>query len=73
MVLTTDYISNQNRNKIVETRNKIAKALARKYHLPVIDLHTVAVNNAEYHTADGLHFKPEGYELLAKCILESIR
>ncbi|MBE6947426.1 MAG: SGNH/GDSL hydrolase family protein [Ruminococcaceae bacterium] len=72
IVLTTDVVMNQSHNEIVKARNEIAKGLARKYHFPVIDLHTVASNNAEYHDPDGVHFNAKGYELLAKCILESI-
>lgn len=73
VVLTTDDIKHPKQNERAAARNEIAKALAQKYNLPVIDLHTVAVNNAEYHRPDGVHFEPEGYELLARCILESIR
>jgi hypothetical protein len=72
IVLTTDDISSQRRNGFVKTRNEVAKALAQKYHLPVIDLHTVAISNSECHVPDGVHFNAMGYELLAKCILESI-
>lgn len=72
VLLTTDDLKNQNRSESVKVRNEIAKALAQKHHLPVIDLHTIAINNPEYHSADGVHFTPEGYDLLAKCILESI-
>jgi hypothetical protein len=72
IVLTTDDISSQRRNGFVKTRNEVAKALAQKYHLPVIDLYTVAASNSECHVPDGVHFNAMGYELLAKCILESI-
>lgn len=72
VVLTTDDIKHQKQNETVNARNEVAKALAGKYDLPVIDLHTVAINNPDRHTPDGVHFNAEGYELLAKCILESI-
>ncbi len=72
VVLTTDVVSNESRNQTVMARNEIAKALAQKYRLPVIDLHTVAINNGEYHSPDGIHFNLAGYELLAKCILENL-
>lgn len=72
IVLTTDDITNHSHNETVKARNKIAKDLAQKYGLPVIDLHTVAINNAECHINDGVHFNAVGYELLAKCILENI-
>lgn len=72
VVLTTDDITNQSHNEKVKERNEIAKALAQKYHLPIIDLYTVAINNTECHVPDGVHFNDMGYELLAKCILETI-
>ena len=72
IVLTTDDLVNQNCNETVKARNEIAKVLAHKYNLPVIDLHTIAINNSKYHISDGVHFNDEGYSLLAKCILESI-
>jgi len=72
VVLTTDDINHHKNNETVRSRNNIAKALAQKYNLPVIDLHTVAINNPECHVPDGVHFNAEGYNLLAKCILESI-
>ena len=73
VVLTTDDIKQEHRGEFVKTRNNAAKALADKYNLPVIDLYTVATSNAQYHKADGVHFEPEGYELLAKCILENLQ
>lgn len=72
VVLTTDDLKHQSQNEIVDARNEIAKALAKKYNLPVIDLHAVAVNNGECHVPDGVHFNADGYNLLANCILETI-
>lgn len=72
IVLTTDDLQHPNLTERAKARNEVAKALAQKYNLPVIDLHTVAANNPEHHRPDGVHFEDEGYEILAKCILESI-
>lgn len=73
VLLTTDVTTDQKRDEIVITRNEIAKKLAKKYDLPVIDLHSVAKSNPEAHVSDGVHFASEGYELLAKCILEGLQ
>ena len=73
VVLTTDDIVRKERSEIAKSRNEVAKALAQKYNLPVIDLHSVVANNPELHIPDGVHFSPEGNELLAKCILENIK
>lgn len=72
VALTTDDTTSQSRTETIIARNEIAKDLAQKYHLPVIDLYTVAVNNTQCHIPDGVHFDAAGYDLLAKCILESI-
>ena len=72
ILLTTDDILHSNRTEIVKERNRIASLLAQRYNLPVIDLYTVARNNPAFHVPDGVHFKPDGYKLLAKCILEGI-
>ena len=72
ILLTTDDLANPSRIETIVARNKIAASLAQKYNLPVIDLYTVAINSPEHHIPDGVHFHAEGYNLLAKCILESI-
>ena len=72
IVLTTDDIAKPQRSEMAKARNEAVKALAQKYNLPIIDLHTVAINNPECHIPDGVHFNDAGNELLAKCILESI-
>lgn len=72
LLLTTTDIVNSARSARVTIRNEVAEKLAKKYDLPIIDLYTVAVENANLHAPDGVHFTPEGYELMAKCILEAI-
>ena len=73
VVLTTDDLKKEDRNKLAQVRNRIARELAEKYKLPVIDLHTVAVKHGALHRPDGVHFEAEGYEIMAKYILEHIR
>ena len=73
IVLTTDDIKHEDKFDRIIRRNNVAKALAEKYNLPVIDLYSVAISITEHHRADGVHFEEQGNELLAKCILESIR
>ena len=52
--------------------NAVAEKLAKKYDLPIIDLYTVAVENEKLHAPDGVHFTPEGYEKMARYILDTI-
>jgi lysophospholipase L1-like esterase len=73
IVLTTDDIKHEDKFDRIIRRNNVAKALAEKYNLPVIDLYSVAISITEHHRADGVHFEVEGNEILAKCILENIR
>ena len=72
VILTTDDRITPKHNELVIARNEVAKKLAMKYRYPVIDLHTLAINNEQYHT-DGIHFNDEGYELFARCIVEHLK
>lgn len=72
ILLSTTDIVNPARSARVPVRNAVAEKLAKKYDLPIIDLYTVAVENENLHSPDGVHFTPEGYERMAKCILEAI-
>ncbi|MBR5519360.1 MAG: SGNH/GDSL hydrolase family protein [Clostridia bacterium] len=72
VVLTTDDMVHPDKTEIVQRRNKIAAKLAEKYRLPVIDLYSVAIQNSDCHVPDGVHFTNQGYELLAKHILEHL-
>ena len=69
IVLTT-HIADEEREKRVIKRNKVATELAKKYKLPIIDLYTVTAANPNTLSADGVHLLKEGYELLAEEILK---
>lgn len=58
-------------NERVMIRNETVKKIAEKYKLPVIDLYEPSVECADLHS-DGIHFTDEGYEKLARKILEVI-
>jgi len=68
-VVLTTYIVNEERHKRVVCRNKAAKEIAEKYNLPIIDLYSVSVDNANLLTEDGVHFAEKGYELFADEII----
>jgi len=72
IVLTT-HIANEEREERVKVRNKVALEIADKYNLPVIDLYSVALENAHLLTGDGVHFTPEGYNKLAEKIVETLQ
>ena len=71
LVLTT-YIRDEARIERVKARNSAVLKIADKYQLPVIDLYTVTEKNKELLSKDGVHFTPEGYEIIAKEIISVI-
>lgn len=71
LVMTT-AVKDEERENRVEERNRVARSLAEKYRLFVIDLHGVSVANAELRSVDGFHFSREGNEKFADCILAAL-
>ncbi|MBQ8208612.1 MAG: SGNH/GDSL hydrolase family protein [Clostridia bacterium] len=69
IVLTTDVLGDADRSERVAVRNKIAGSIAEKYSIPVIDLYKKSLEIAELHRDDGVHFTPEGNEILADFLL----
>lgn len=57
----------------VINRNHIASCIAEKYNLPIIDLYTVSLNNAQLLSEDGIHYTNQGYEVLAEEILRVLK
>ena len=65
-IALTTHIADKEREERVICRNQVAKDLANKYQLPVIDLYSVSVKRNELLSIDGVHLVQEGYEQLAK-------
>ena len=59
----------------VDTYNAAALTVARELDIPVNDLFAVVTQAGanEMLTSDGVHFKPEGSELLGKAVAQRIR
>ena len=73
LVLTT-AVADEERNARVNVRNAEVRKIAEKYGLPVIDLYPVAVKCGEDEMRPGgVHFSPEGYQILARCILDDLK
>ena len=72
IVLTTCVTDKEREKRIIE-RNKSAIKVAEKYGLPVIDLFTVSKEYFHLISQDGVHFTPEGDEVIAKSIVEAIQ
>lgn len=73
LVLTT-FVTNENfHNDRVIERNKIAKKIAKRFNLPIIDLYTVSEENKEFISDDGVHFLEKGYQILANEVLGVVK
>ena len=64
IVLTT-AVADAEEDKRAAARNKVASKIAEKYSLKVIDLYRISSENINLLCGDGVHFQPEGYEILA--------
>jgi hypothetical protein len=71
IVLTT-AVADPERDARVKERNKVVCELAEIYGLPVIDLYSVTDSHRDLISADGVHLSPEGYELLAKKLVQQV-
>lgn len=71
-VLTT-RLKDEQRNERVRARNKTVCEIAERLGLPVVDLYSVSEKNAVLLDADGVHFKPEGYTVLAAEVIASLK
>jgi len=59
----------------VDTYNEVASRVARELDIPINDLFAVVTEAGknELLTPDGVHFKPEGNEVLGKAVAAKIR
>lgn len=72
LVLTTAVAKAESNARVVAMNDEVLK-LAKKYDLPVIDLFSVSQNREGLICEDGIHLIPEGYTLLAKQILKTLK
>lgn len=72
LVLTT-HIRDEAREQRVILRNQAVLQLAQKYSLPVVDLYTVTKEHRALLAADGVHFTPEGYEIIAQTVADHVK
>lgn len=73
IVLTTFPINKDYCPDRVVIRNEIARKIAAERGLEVIDLYTVSQENKNSLCDDGVHFVEEGYDVLAKAVMESLK
>ncbi len=71
--LLTTFVTNvYYHNDRVIIRNKIVEELAKERNLYFIDIYTVSENNKDLLSTDGVHFTPQGYDILANAILNEL-
>lgn len=72
IVLTTALLDNE-KNKRVIARNKIAQTIAQKHSLAIIDLYKITEENKDKYLDDGVHLNKKLYEKLADEIILHIK
>lgn len=72
LVLTT-HTANPETDLRVKKRNEEVLKIADKYSLPVIDFYTPSKSDPSLLSGDGVHFTAEGYEVLAKTAINSLK
>ena len=71
ILLLTTHVSDPERDKRVVARNKAVRDIAEKYSLPTVDLYSLT-NTEGIIGGDGVHLTPDGYNLLAKAVVEAV-
>ena len=71
LVLTTATEGRENSPRVA-TRNEEAKKVAAELGLGVIDLYQASLDNATLLAKDGVHFSPDGYSALGRCVVDSL-
>ena len=56
----------------VRVYNEMASAVCAEMGVDVVDLYSVAEQNLDTYSSDGVHFKPAGYQLLANEVVKGI-
>ncbi len=70
ILLTTNLLYDAELEKRIPKRNEAAINVAEKYSLPCVDLYGKSKEIADLMGEDGVHFKPEGYDELAKFVID---
>jgi lysophospholipase L1-like esterase len=57
----------------ITERNRLAAAVVTQQGIPVDDLFSAVKDHADYHLADGAHFTPQAYGILAAQVAASVK
>lgn len=72
VLLLTTYVADAEQDERVQKRNSVVLKLAKKYNLPIIDFYSITKKNSHLLFSDGVHFLPEGYQLLADELINNV-
>ena len=72
VLLLTTSVADPERDRRVVTRNLAVSAIAEKYGLQTIDLYSIVKSNPALLVGDGVHLKPDGYQLLADALVKCV-
>jgi len=70
MLVLTTHVKAEEREKRVIKRNEMARKIAEKYNLSVIDLYKTSLENEHLICPDGVHYEEEGRTIFAKKLVE---
>lgn len=73
VILLTTTLTNNEKNERVLVRNRVASEIAAKYQLPVIDLYSESKKITHLLKGDGVHFTEEGYQILARALVNDVK
>ncbi len=62
-------------NEVILGRREVAKAVSEKYNLSFTDVYQTIANRedkGEIYHIDGVHFKDEGYKIIAKTVVDGL-
>ena len=62
-------------NEVILERREVAKTVSKKYNLSFTDVYSVIAkcdDKSEIYYIDGVHFKDEGYKIIAKTLVDAL-
>lgn len=73
VLTTTNLPIDTERNNRVLARNAIAVKIAEELDCHTVDLYKASLECNDLYCGDGVHFKEDGYKILANCILNTAK
>ncbi len=68
-----EYVLDEERNNIVNARNRVLKKIADERKFEYADLYSDVIDMADIRDKDGMHYNEKGYRLLAQMLADRIQ